>query len=82
MVLPPVFVLDVNPSKEKLEELYGGITLENAPEYLGSTEVGPEGAKKKVNQIRLERVNWQITYMYMLLFSTFWNILINWWQNL
>ena len=52
--IAPVFVLDVNPSKEKLEELYGGITLENAPEYLGSTEVGPEGAKKKVNQIRLD----------------------------
>ena len=50
----PVFILGVNPSKEELEELYGGITLENAPEYLGSTEVGPEGAKKKVNQIRLD----------------------------
>ena len=50
----PVFVLDVNPSKEKLEQLYGGITLQNAPEYLGTTEIGPEGAKKKVEQIRLD----------------------------
>ena len=50
----PVFVLDVNPSKERLEELYGGITLQNAPEYLGFTEIGPEGAKKRVDQIRLD----------------------------
>ncbi len=44
-----VFVLAVNPLKEELEKLYGR-TLENAPEYIGETEVGDT----KVPQIRLD----------------------------
>jgi len=48
-----VFVLAVNPSKEELEKLYGR-TLDNAPEYVGKTEVGPEGAKKEVPQVRID----------------------------
>lgn len=50
----PVFVLGVNPSKSELEELYGGITLENDPEYVGTSEIGPEGAKKTVAQVRID----------------------------
>lgn len=49
----PVFVLGVNPNKAELEKLYG-IELENAPEYLTETEVGQEGAKVKVPQVRID----------------------------
>ena len=45
-----VFVVGLNPSKEELEKLYGN-TLDKDPEYLGETETGPEGNKKKVRQI-------------------------------
>ena len=44
-----VFVLGVNPLKEELEKFYGR-TLDNAPEYLGETEVGDT----KVPQARLD----------------------------
>lgn len=44
-----VFVLGVNPLKEELEKLYGR-TIENAPEYIGETEVNGN----KVPQIRLD----------------------------
>ena len=44
-----VFVLGVNPLKEELEKFYGR-TLDNAPEYLGETEVG----NTKVPQARLD----------------------------
>lgn len=47
----PVFVLAVNPNKQKLEELYGN-TLENDPVYIGEAEVGED--KKKVAQVRLD----------------------------
>lgn len=50
----PVFVLDVNPTKAELEKLYGGITLENEPEYLSNAQIGPEGNKTTVPQIRLD----------------------------
>ena len=48
-----VFVVGLNPSKEELEKLYG-TTLDKDPEYLGETETGPEGNKKKVKQIRVD----------------------------
>jgi hypothetical protein len=44
-----VYVLGVNPSKEELEKLYGR-TLEQAPEYLGESEV----QDTKVPQVRLD----------------------------
>lgn len=49
----PVFVLGVNPNKAELEKLYG-IELENAPEYLTETEIGQEGDKHKVPQVRID----------------------------
>lgn len=49
----PVFVLAVNPNKKELEALYG-TELEEAPNYLGESEVGPEGDKKKVPQVRID----------------------------
>ena len=49
----PVFILGVNPNKAELEKLYG-TELEKSPEYIGETEVGPEGAKAKVPQVRLD----------------------------
>ena len=49
----PVAILAVNPNKEQLEKIYG-TKLENSPEYIGESEIGPEGAKKKVTQVRLD----------------------------
>lgn len=49
----PVFILAVNPTKEELEKLYD-TELEKAPEYISETEVGPEGNKYKVPQVRLD----------------------------
>lgn len=49
----PVFVLAVNPNKEELGKIYD-TDIENAPEYVGETEIGTEGAKKKVPQVRLD----------------------------
>lgn len=49
----PVFVLAVNPNKAELEKLYD-TELEKAPEYIGESEVGQEGNKKKVPQVRLD----------------------------
>lgn len=49
----PVYVLAVNPSKEELEKIYD-TELENAPEYLNETEIGQEGAKHKVPQVRVD----------------------------
>lgn len=48
-----VFILGVNPNKEELEKLYGR-ELENAPEYVGETEVGEGDEKHKVAQVRLD----------------------------
>ena len=48
-----VSVLAINPTKAELEKLYGR-TLENEPEYIGETEIGPEGNKTKVPQVRLD----------------------------
>ena len=50
----PVHVLAINPTKEELSKLYNGANIDNEPEYLGTAEVGPEGNKKKVNQVRLD----------------------------
>lgn len=47
----PVYVLAVNPNKEELEKLYG-IEIENAPEYLGMSEVGED--KHQVPNLRLD----------------------------
>lgn len=49
----PVFVLAVNPNKTELEKLYD-TEIDNAPEYIGESEVGPEGNKKTVPQVRLD----------------------------
>lgn len=51
--IAPVFVLAVNPNKAELEKLYE-TELENSPEYLGESEVGLEGNKRKVPQVRLD----------------------------
>lgn len=48
-----VFIIGVNPAKEELEKLYGR-ELESAPEYVGEAEVGEEGNKRKVPQVRLD----------------------------
>lgn len=48
-----VFVLAVNPTKTELEKLYD-TELDNAPEYIGETELGQEGDKHKVAQVRLD----------------------------
>lgn len=48
-----VNVLAVNPNKAELEKLYD-TELENAPEYVGEAEVGQEGNKHKVPQVRLD----------------------------
>ena len=49
----PVYVLAVNPNKAELEKIYN-TELENAPEYIGEAEIGQEGNKKKVSQVRLD----------------------------
>lgn len=49
----PVYVLAVNPNKAELEKLYD-TEIENAPEYIGESEVGPEGNKRTVPQVRLD----------------------------
>lgn len=49
----PVFVLAVNPNKAELEKLYN-TEIENTPEYISETEIGPEGSKHKVPQVRLD----------------------------
>lgn len=51
--IAPVFVLGVNPTKAELEGFYD-TTLDKDPEYLGTSEVGPEGQKKVVKQVRLD----------------------------
>lgn len=53
MGVAPVFVLAVNPNKVELEKLYD-TELEKAPEYVGEAEIGQEGNKKKVPQVRLD----------------------------
>ena len=47
------YVLAVNPSKEELEKLYER-ELDSAPQYVGDAEVGPEGNKVKVSQVRID----------------------------
>lgn len=49
----PVYVLAVNPGKEEMERLYN-TTIEEAPNYLGESEVGPEGNKVKLPQARID----------------------------
>ena len=53
--IAPVFVLAVNPNKEETEKLYN-TELDEAPNYLSETEVGPEGNKSKVPQVRVDFV--------------------------
>lgn len=53
----PVFVLGVNPTKAQLEQFYGGnVTLQKEPEYVSVGEVGSEGNKKTVPQVRIDFV--------------------------
>lgn len=49
----PVYVLALNPNKAELEKLYD-TELEKAPEYVGDSEVGPDGNKRTVPQVRLD----------------------------
>lgn len=51
----PVYVLAVNPDKSETEKLFN-TELEEAPNYVGETEVGPEGNKHTVPQVRVEFV--------------------------
>lgn len=51
----PVFVLGVNPNKAETEEFFNR-TLDDEPVYVGEGEVGPEGNRVKVPQIRLDFV--------------------------
>lgn len=51
--IAPVYVLAVNPNKEETEKLFN-TTLDEAPSYVGETEVGPDGNKEKVPQVRLD----------------------------
>lgn len=49
----PVFVVAVNPTKEELGVIYEA-DIEKDPEYVGETEIGSEGNKTKVPQVRLD----------------------------
>lgn len=49
----PVYILAINPSKDELEKIYN-TEIENSPEYVTETEVGAEGAKYKVPQVRID----------------------------
>lgn len=51
----PVFVLAVNPNKAETEQLFN-TELDKDPEYLGDTEIGPEGNKQTVPQVRIDFV--------------------------
>lgn len=51
----PVFVLGINPNKAEYEKFFGR-SLDEEPVYIGETEVGPEGNRKKVPQIRIDFV--------------------------
>lgn len=51
--IAPVFVIGVNPTKVELEKIYE-TSLDKEPEYMGTSEVGPEGQKKTVKQVRLD----------------------------
>lgn len=48
-----VGVLAVNPNKETLEKLYN-TTINDDPSYLSEVEVGPEGNKYTVPQVRID----------------------------
>lgn len=48
-----VGVLAVNPNKETLEKLYN-TTINDDPSYLSEVEVGPEGDKYTVPQVRID----------------------------
>lgn len=48
-----VSVLAVNPDKETLEKLYN-TTINDDPSYLSEVEVGPEGDKYTVPQVRID----------------------------
>lgn len=48
-----MFIVGVNPNKAELSAIYG-TDIENEPEYIGVAEVGPEGDKKKVAQLRID----------------------------
>lgn len=49
----PVFIVSVNPNKAEYEKLFNR-TLDDAPVYIGEGEVGPEGDRVKVPQIRID----------------------------
>lgn len=49
----PVFIVGVNPNKAEYEKLFNR-TLDDAPVYIGEGEVGPEGDRVKVPQIKID----------------------------
>ena len=49
----PVFVRAVNPNKTVLSSFYG-VDIEEDPVYMGETEIGNEGNKKTVPQVRID----------------------------
>lgn len=53
--IAPVSVLAVNPNKQTIEKLFN-TELDDEPNYLSETEVGPEGNKTKVPQVRINFV--------------------------
>ena len=53
--IAPVYVLAVNPTKEQIEKFFN-TELDEAPNYLSEAEVGPEGNKTKVPQVRINFV--------------------------
>lgn len=51
--IAPVFVTAVNPNKEILSKFYES-DIDEEPVYLGESEVGPDGNKTKVPQVRID----------------------------
>ena len=49
----PVFVRAVNPNKTVLSSFYG-VDIEEDPVYMGETEIGNDGNKKTVPQVRID----------------------------
>ena len=51
--IAPVFVRAVNPNKTVLSSFYG-VDIEEDPVYTGETEIGNDGNKKTVPQVRID----------------------------
>lgn len=53
MGIAPVYIVGINPNKDLLGKFYG-YDIDEDPTYIGESEVGPEGNKKTVAQVRLD----------------------------